>query len=222
MNLALFDLDHTLINGDSDVEWTRFMISRGLLDGDHHNRTNDAFYQDYLDGTLDIQAYLAFQVAPLARYDRATLDRLHREFMAERIFPVIPRKARERIAEHKAAGDLLMIITATNRFVTAPIARELGVDNLIAIELEEDGEGKFTGRPSGVPSYREGKVTRLMAWLAERGETLDSYGKSYFYSDSRNDIPLLSKVTDPVAVNPDDTLRAHALAHGWPVISLRD
>lgn len=222
MNLALFDLDHTLIADDSDVQWARFLIKRGLLDGETHSRQNDAYYQDYLNGTLDINAYMAFQMAPLGRHDRATLDRLHADYMAEHILPVIPAKARQCLAAHQASGDQIIIITATNRFITGPIARELGVDELIAIELEEDASGNFTGRPRGVPSFREGKVTRLMQWLEERGQTLASYDKTFFYSDSRNDLPLLSLVSHPVAVNPDETLRAHAEAHGWPVISLRD
>ncbi|WP_312854454.1 HAD family hydrolase [Paludibacterium denitrificans] len=173
-------------------------------------------------GTLDINEYLEFVLEPLTRYSRAELDVLHAQYMEEHIKPIILPKGRELLAAHQAAGDEVLIITATNRFITGPIARELGVDTLIAVEVEEDGDGQFTGKPTGVPSYQDGKITRLNMWLAERGKTLASYEQSFFYSDSRNDLPLLSIVSHPVAVDPDETLRAHAEAHGWPVISLRD
>ncbi|TCW32299.1 HAD superfamily hydrolase (TIGR01490 family) [Gulbenkiania mobilis] len=220
-NLALFDLDNTLLAGDSDHEWPRFLIRRGLLDEAHFARQNDHFYAQYQAGTLDIQEFLAFQLAPLARFSRAELDALHAEYLEQHIRPIIPARARELLAAHQAAGDVVMIITATNRFITGPIARELGVEHLIAVELEEGADGRFTGRPTGIPSFQHGKIQRLEAWLAERGETLGSYPKSFFYSDSRNDLPLLERVTDPVAVDPDPTLRAIAEARGWPVISLR-
>ncbi|TCP11000.1 HAD superfamily hydrolase (TIGR01490 family) [Crenobacter luteus] len=222
MNLALFDLDNTLIAGDSDVEWPRFLIKQGLLDADVYHARNDAFYEQYKAGTLDIHEFLEFALTPLARFDRARLDALHAQYMEEHIKPIIPQKARDLLAAHKADGDVVMIITATNRFVTGPIARELGVEHLIAVELEEDGNGNFTGRPTGVPSFQSGKITRLEAWLAERGESLASYDKVFFYSDSRNDLPLLEKVTHPVAVDPDEVLRATAEERGWPVITLRD
>jgi HAD superfamily hydrolase (TIGR01490 family) len=221
MNLALFDLDHTLISGDSDSEWPRFLTKRGLLN-EAHQRQSDAYYQQYLDGTLDIDRFLAFQLKPLAQFDRSELDSLHADYMREHILPIIPQKARDILAAHQAAGDVVMIVTATNRFITAPIARELGVENLIAIELEQDDAGNFTGRPSGVPSFRDGKIVRVEAWLAERGQTLASYDKVFFYSDSHNDLALLSRVSHPVAVDPDSALLAHATQHGWPVISLRD
>lgn len=220
MNLALFDLDNTLIAGDSDTEWPVFLIKRGLLPAEH-GAQSEAFYQQYLAGSLDINQFLAFQLRPLAGFSRETLDALHADYMAEHILPIIPPKARALLAAHRAQGDLVMIITATNRFVTQPIARELGVEHLIAIELEQAADGRFTGRHQGVPSFREGKIARLNQWLAERGESLASYGKTFFYSDSQNDLPLLSLVSNPVAVDPDAALLAHAEAHGWPVISLR-
>ncbi|MDC7710284.1 HAD family hydrolase [Vogesella indigofera] len=222
MNLALFDLDNTLIIGDSDSEWPKFLIKRGILDAEHHARQNDYFYEQYKAGTLDIYEFLDFQLAPLTRFSRSELDTLHAEYMEEHIKPIIPQKARALLAAHFAQGDEVMIITATNRFITGPIARELGVAHLIAVELEEDAQGNFTGKPSGTPSFQAGKITRLNEWLAARGETLDSYDKVFFYSDSRNDLPLLSIVSNPVAVDADDTLKAHAEAHGWPVITLRD
>lgn len=220
-NLALFDLDNTLLAGDSDYEWPRFLIKRGIVDQAYYDQRNHYFYEQYKAGTLNIGEYLAFALEPLTRFSRVELDALHAEYLDEYIKPIIPVKARELLAAHQAAGDEILIITATNRFITAPIAAELGVANLIAIDLEEDEEGRFTGKHTGVPSFQDGKITRLNMWLAERGETLQSYEKAYFYSDSHNDLPLLSLVNHPVAVDPDDTLKQHAQLHGWPVISLR-
>jgi HAD superfamily hydrolase (TIGR01490 family) len=222
MNLALFDLDHTLLAGDSDVEWPRFLIKKGLLEAEHYHRQNDHFYEQYKAGTLDIYEFLDFQLKPLTRHSRIELNALHAEYMQLHILPIIPQKARELIAAHEAQGDVLMIITATNRFITGPIAKELGVEHLIAVELEEDAQGNFTGKPTGVPSFQAGKITRLEQWLTARGETLASYEKTFFYSDSRNDIPLLEQVSNPVAVNPDETLRKHAEVKGWPILSLLD
>lgn len=221
MNLAIFDLDNTLIAGDSEAEWPRFMLKRGLLPQSHLDQC-EAFYHQYMAGTLNLPDALNFQLAHLANFTRAELDRLHADYMEAHIRPIIPAPARELLAAHRAQGDVVLIITATNRFLTAPIARELGVEHLIAIELEQDAAGNFTGRFSGVPSFREGKIERLDMWLAARGETLDHYAKTFFYSDSQNDLPLLGRVSNPVAVDPDPTLRAHAEAHGWPVISLRN
>ncbi|AXE28995.1 HAD-IB family hydrolase [Chromobacterium phragmitis] len=220
--LALFDLDHTLIAGDSDFEWPRFLIKRGILDAAQYDERNSYFYRQYQSGTLDMHEYLAFILAPLTRFSRHELDQLHADYLENHIKPLIPSKARERLAAHRAEGDEIVIITATNRFITGPIARELGVEHLIAIELEEDGDGNFTGRPTGVLSFKEGKITRIEQWLAERGESWDSYGESFFYSDSHNDLPLMKRVDNPVAVDADDKLRTYAEAHGWPVISLRD
>jgi HAD superfamily hydrolase (TIGR01490 family) len=220
MNLAIFDLDNTLIAGDSDAEWPKFLCKRGLLPAEHHQKS-EAFYLQYLAGTLNIEEFLDFQLGHLASFSRAELDSLHAEYMEEHIKPIIPQKARDLLSAHTAQGDRVMIITATNRFITAPIARELGVEHLIAVELEQDAAGNFTGRSAGVPSFRDGKITRLAQWLSVRGETLSSYPQIYFYSDSHNDLPLLSAVSHPVAVDPDPNLRAHAEAHGWPIISLR-
>ncbi|MCS3804943.1 HAD superfamily hydrolase (TIGR01490 family) [Chromobacterium alkanivorans] len=221
-NLALFDLDHTLIAGDSDFEWPRFLIQRGILEQAHYDERNNYFYRQYQQGTLDIHEYLAFALEPLKRFSRAELDALHADYLEQHIKPIITRKARDLLAAHAAQGDEIIIITATNRFITGPIARELGVEHLIAIELEEEEDGRFTGRVSGVPSFQQGKITRLQQWLDERGLSMDSYGQSFFYSDSHNDLPLLKLVDHPVAVDPDDTLRAHAEQQGWRVISLRD
>ncbi|AXT45443.1 MULTISPECIES: HAD family hydrolase [Chromobacterium] len=221
-NLALFDLDHTLIAGDSDFEWPRFLIQRGILEQAHYDERNNYFYQQYQQGTLDIHEYLAFALEPLKRFSRAELDALHADYLEQHIKPIITRKARDLLAAHAAQGDEIIIITATNRFITGPIARELGVEHLIAIELEEEEDGRFTGRVSGVPSFQEGKITRLQQWLDERGLSMNSYGQSFFYSDSHNDLPLLKLVDHPVAVDPDDTLRAYAEQQDWRVISLRD
>lgn len=222
MNLALFDLDQTLISGDSDVEWPKFLIRRGLLDSANFSSQHEYFCQRYLDGTLDLHAFLDFQLQPLTRFSRVELEALHAEYMEEHIRPMITQRARNLLAQHADKGDTLMIITATNRFITGPIAVELGVSHLIAVELEEDESGRFTGKTLGTLSFREGKVHRLKEWLQARGETLSSYEGTFFYSDSHNDIPLLSYVTHPIAVDPDETLRAHASKQGWPIISLRD
>lgn len=219
MELALFDLDNTLLSGDSDHEWAQFLIDRGVLDRDTYEARNDAFYEDYKAGTLDIYAFLDFQLAPLAAHPRAQLDAWHADFMAERIRPMIREAGRALVKRHADEGALVAVVTATNSFVTAPIARAFGVNHLIATEPQVR-DGRFTGKPEGTPSFREGKVTRLEQWLAARGETLSGFSRSWFYSDSRNDLPLLEKVTDAVAVDPDPTLRETAVARGWPVISL--
>jgi len=219
MKLALFDLDNTLLAGDSDYEWGQFLIDTGVLDRAGYEARNDEFYRRYKAGTLDIHEFLEFALAPLARYPRATLDGWHRAFMATRIAPMIRAPARALVERHRA--DLCAVITATNSFVTAPIVRAFGIEHLIATEPEQVG-GRFTGRVSGVPCFQQGKVVRLQAWLASTGMSMEAFERSWFYSDSANDLPLLEQVTDPVAVDPDDRLRAHAHAHGWPVISLRD
>jgi HAD superfamily hydrolase (TIGR01490 family) len=220
LNLTLFDLDNTLLNGDSDFEWAQFLIEKGVLDRELFEAMNRAFYEQYKAGTLDIHEFLDFQLKPLSRHARKTLDGWHAEFMRNRVSGMIRLPARELVARHQAAGDLCVIITATNSFVTEPIARVFGIDQLIATEPEQK-EGEFTGRVAGVPSFREGKVTRLETWMAQHGWDWNSFGESFFYSDSLNDLPLLSKVKHPVAVDPDDTLRAHAERHGWRIISLR-
>ncbi|WP_369050107.1 HAD family hydrolase [Burkholderia gladioli] len=222
-NLALFDLDHTLIPTDSDHEWGRFMIKLGLVDAESFKRQNDRFYADYKAGTLDIHAYLAAALAPLARHPRVQLDAWHEQYMQEVIRPAMLPAALELVRRHREAGDLCCIVTATNAFVTRPIADAFGVETLIACEVETvDGHpaSDLTGRATGVPSFREGKIARTEAWLASLGKSLADFERSYFYSDSHNDIPLLAKVTDPVATNPDDTLRTHAREQGWRILDL--
>lgn len=220
MKLALFDLDNTLLSGDSDFEWAQFLMSRGVLDRELHEATNVGFYQQYSAGTLDINAFLDFQLAPLARHSRAELDAWHAEYMAERIRPMIGAKARQLVQRHADEGALLAVVTATNSFVTGPICREFGIPHLIAT-IPEEKDGRFTGRVAGTPSFKEGKVARVDAWLKAMGHDLDSFACSHFYSDSHNDLPLLRAVTHPVAVDPDETLRRHAADAGWPIISLR-
>lgn len=217
MRLALFDLDNTLLAGDSDFEWAQFLIERGVLDREVYEARNVEFYEQYKAGTLNIREFLDFQLKPLARHDRAVLDAWHRDFMARKIIPIITDSARDLVRRH--TGDVCAIVTATNSFVTAPIARAFGIEHLIATEPEEK-EGQFTGGVRGTPSFREGKVERVLAWLAQRGQSFGAFDRSWFYSDSLNDLPLLSQVTDPVAVDPDAKLLAHAERNGWPVLRL--
>lgn len=218
MNLALFDLDNTLLAGDSDFEWAQFLIDRGVLDRKTYEARNQSFYDQYKAGTLDIHEFLDFQLKPLSQHPRKVLDAWHGEYMKQRILPMIRDSARALVDRHR--GELRVIITATNSFVTAPIARAFGIEHLIATEPEVRN-GVFTGGVSGTPCFREGKVERLEAWLAGRGESLKNIEKSTFYSDSHNDLPLLEQVGHPVAVDPDAALRAHAAARGWPIISLQ-
>ena len=217
MKLALFDLDNTLLAGDSDFEWAQFLIEQGVLDREVYEARNQEFYDQYKAGTLDIYEFLDFQLKPLSRHPRAVLDAWHREFMQRKILPIIRDSARELVERHR--GDLCAIVTATNRVVTGPIAREFGVEHLIATEPEER-DGEFTGQVTDIPCFREGKVQRLEAWLETQGRPLESFEQSWFYSDSLNDLPLLEKVTHPVAVDPDATLRGEAQARRWPVINL--
>ena len=221
MRLVLFDLDNTLLAGDSDYEWGQFLIERGVLDRAHYETRNRAFYDDYKAGRLDIYAFLNFSLRPLATHSRAQLDAWHAEYMQTRIAPMITDAARALVNRHLEDADLVAIITATNSFITAPIARAFGVQHLIATEPEQVN-GHFTGEVAGTPGFREGKITRLEQFLEHHGTRLDCLTSSHFYSDSLNDLPLLEKVQHPVAVDPDPTLRAHALAHGWPIISLRE
>lgn len=219
MRLAIFDLDNTLIQGDSDHAWGDYLIKIGAVDPVAYKKANDEYLQAYENGTLDINNYLEFSLQPLAKVSRQQLDKWHHDFMSDVIEPMILPKAEALLAQHRQAGDYLLIITATNRFVTGPIAERLRVDDLIAIEMEEDQDGQYTGRVEGIPSFREGKVVRLDAWLKEHPEiTLED---ACFYSDSRNDLPLLEKVDHPVAVDPDEQLRAEAEKRGWQILSLR-
>lgn len=220
MNLALFDLDHTLIPLDSDYEWGQFLVRIGAVDAEDFARRNAAFYAQYEAGTLDPVEYLEFALGTLARFPRDQLDAWHAQFMQEVIHPALRQSAHDLLKRHQDADDLIVIITATNRFVTEPIARALGVANLIAAEPERDAQGNITGRLRGTPTSGPGKVTHANAWLAERGKTLADFPRSWFYSDSQNDIPLLSAVTDPVATNPNALLKAHAQARGWPILNL--
>ena len=217
MKLALFDLDNTLLDGDSDYAWAQFLIEEGVLHAGDYNAKNDYFFERYKDGTLDIHEFLDFQLAPLAKRPRAQLDAWHNEFMRRKIRPMILPKAPQLIAKH--ADALTAIVTATNRFITRPIADELGVRDLIATDIEEM-DGVFTGKPRGTPTFREGKIQRVDEWLAAKGRKLADF-ESWFYSDSLNDLPLLERVTHPIAVDPDATLRAHATKRKWPIISLR-
>ena len=215
--LALFDLDNTLLETDSDYEWAQFLIEEGVLDGAVYEERNRYFYDRYLDGTLDILEFLDFQLKPIANVPRAQLDRWHADFMHRKIRPMIIPKARALVESH--ADALTAIVTATNRFITEPIAAELGVPNLLATDIEEV-DGVFTGKPRGTPTFREGKIRRVDEWLADMGHKLEDY-ESWFYSDSMNDLPLLERVDHAVAVDPDDRLRAEAQKRGWPIISLR-
>ncbi|HZJ91558.1 MAG TPA: HAD family hydrolase [Thiopseudomonas sp.] len=218
MRLAIFDLDNTLLAGDSDHQWGEYLCARGLVDADAYRAKNDGFYADYVAGQLDVVAYQNFCQEVLGQTDKAVLDQWHADFMRDCIEPMILAKGEALIAKHRAAGDLVMIITATNRFITGPIAQRLGVEHLIATECGMQ-EGQYTGELVNVPSFQAGKITRLNTWLAEHQATL---ADSYFYSDSYNDLPLLEQVTYPVAVDPDDTLRDIAQQRGWTVLSLRD
>ena len=220
MNLALFDLDNTILAGDSDYNWSRFLIQEGYLDGAIHAEKNEKFYADYKAGTLDIYAFVEFQFKPLARNPRTVLNQLLKKYVEEVIEPMITEKARALVKRHQDEGDLIIVITATNSFITKPIAELFGIENLIGTDPEEK-EGEFTGKVSGLPSFKEGKVTRLEAWLKNKKLSLASFEKSYFYSDSHNDLPLMQKVTHPVAVDSDDVLSEYAQSKGWPQISLR-
>jgi HAD superfamily hydrolase (TIGR01490 family) len=220
MNLALFDLDNTLLAGDSDYEWGCFLVDEGVLERAEYEAQNREFYVRYAAGTLDIHEFLGFALRPLAEHAPQDLARWHAEFMRRRVLPMIGEPARALVRRHLAAGDLCAVVTATNSFVTAPIAREFGVAHLIATE-PESAAGRFTGRVAGIPCFREGKVQRVGAWLAARGLDWSALARSVFYSDSHNDLPLLERVTDPVAVDPDDALEAEARRRGWRIISLR-
>jgi HAD superfamily hydrolase (TIGR01490 family) len=220
LNLALFDLDNTILAGDSDYNWSRFLIQEGYLDGAIHAEKNEKFYADYKAGTLDIFAFVEFQFKPLARNPRTVLNQLLKKYVEEVIKPMITEKARALVKKHQDEGDLIIVITATNSFITRPIAELFGIENLIGTDPEEK-EGEFTGKVSGLPSFKEGKVTRLEAWLKGKNLSLASFEQSYFYSDSHNDLPLMQKVTHPVAVDSDDILSEYAKSKGWPQISLR-
>ena len=217
MALAIFDLDNTLLAGDSDHLWGQFLVARGLVDGEAFAQANERFYRDYREGTLDIDAFLRFALQPLSAHPLGLLESLRADFVQESIVPIMLPAARDLIERHRADGDTLLIVTATNAFVTAPIAAAFGIPHLIATDPEL-ADGRYTGAVAGIPAFREGKVRRLDDWLARRGEDLVS---STFYSDSHNDLPLLLHVERPVAVDPDPRLRETALERDWPILSLR-
>ena len=220
MTLGLFDLDNTLLAGDSDYEWGQFLVDRGVLPREAYEAQNAAFLGQYQAGTLDIHEYLGFALRPLAAHAPQDLARWRAAFMRERILPMITPAARALVRRHLEAGELCAIVTATNSFVTEPIAREFGVPHLIATE-PETADGRFTGRVAGTPCFREGKIRRVDEWLAGLGRRLEDFAESRFYSDSHNDLPLLERVRRPVAVDPDPQLAAEAARRGWPVMSLR-
>lgn len=218
MTLALFDLDNTLIAGDSDHLWGDFLVERELVDPEHYKTANDAFYQHYLDGRLDIHAYLRFALDVLTRYPADQLRQWRAQFLRDKIEPIMLPAARALLQQHRDQGHRLVVITATNDFVTAPIVEHLGVEHLLATRVAMRGD-EYTGDIEGIPCYRDGKVDKLRHWLEDTGETLD---QAWFYSDSHNDLALLTRVDHPVAVDPDPTLAREARERGWPVISLRE
>ena len=218
MALAIFDLDNTLLAGDSDYLWGEFLIERGLVNRSEYQAANEKFMRDYEDGSLDIYAFLAFALKPLAQHEPEKLHAWRKELIAHKIEPIVLPSAKALIAEHRRRGDLPLIITATNRFVTQPIANLLGIEHLLATEPEFLA-GRYTGQVTGIPTFREGKIEALEHWMKEHDQTLDG---SWFYSDSHNDIPLLERVDHPVAVDPDPELRKHAERRQWRIISLRD
>ena len=220
-NLAIFDLDNTLINIDSGHAWSAFLIKKIPDDAAQTEAQNEKFYHDYQNGCLDIDAFCNFHLAPLARYSKEELAEFHREFMAEYIIPHISPMQRMLVQSHQMAGDETLVISSTNEFIITPICHLFGITNIIGTQLETGTDGRYTGNYIGTPSFREGKITRLNQWLAERGETLESYGKTYFYSDSKNDLPLLRLVDEPVAVNPDAELEKEAKEKGWPVLNFK-
>lgn len=218
MKLAVFDLDNTLLNGDSDYAWGQFMVAKGLVDRDHYTRENDRFYAAYKNKTLDIHEYQRFVLTPLIGFDAARREALHAEFMATVVSELRQSKADSLVHQHRQQGDELLIITATNRFIAGPIGPWLGIDNILATDPQEV-DGQFTGNIDGVPCFQEGKITRMQQWL-EQQQVQPQW--LTFYSDSINDLPLLEYADTAVAVDPDKRLQAHAEAQNWSVISLRD
>lgn len=217
MALAIFDLDNTLLQGDSDYLWGVFLGDEGIVDADYYARENERFYREYRDGQLDIMEFLRFSLQPLSQHEPQQLYSWREKFIASRIQPIISQQSYDLVNRHRSQNDTLMIITATNAFVTEPIAELLGIEHLIATRPEMR-DGRYTGRVDGIPSFQQGKVERLQQWLEAHDASLQD---SYFYSDSHNDLPLLQRVDHPVAVDPDDKLRHYAETHDWPVISLQ-
>ena len=220
MKLALFDLDGTLIAGDSDHAFGEFMVAQGWVDGQLHRQRNDAFFRQYQAGTLDIAEYIDFTTSAWRDRPLAEQDSLIQRFMAEVMAPQLLAPAHALLQAHRDAGDLIAIVTATNEFITRPIAAALGVPHLLAVQLERDAQGRATGHIQGLPSFREGKIARVQQWLAGLGLTLAGFERSVFYSDSTNDLPLLEIVHEPVATNPSTALEAIALERGWRILRL--
>lgn len=224
MKLAIFDLDNTLLGGDSDHAWGEYLVQAQLVDPDEHRARNDHFYHQYQHGGLDMHEYVAFTIDPIRKLDASRLQQMHQQFMRDHIEPMLLPKSAELIASHKAQGHHTMIITATNEFITEPIARLLGVDTLLATGLEVADEC-YTGKIRGIPCFQHGKVQRLQQWLEEEdfGAAAQRPGleDSVFYSDSFNDLPLLELASEAVAVDPDPVLEKHARERGWRIISLR-
>lgn len=218
--LCLFDLDETLIPIDSDHAWGEFMIRIGWVDESEFRRRNDEFYALYKAGRLDVHAYIAFVTQPLQARGAAELSDAQARFMREVIAPQLHPQALALVRGHAQRGDRIALVTATNDFVTAPIAKAFGIADLIAIRLERDAFGTITGRIDGVPSYREGKVTRVGQWLAGQGAHWSDFGRIAVYSDSLNDLPLLERATDPIATNPSPQLEAIAKERGWRIMNL--
>ena len=218
MALAIFDLDNTLIAGDSDHSWGEFLVDQHIVDRHFYKKMNDKFYADYESGCLDIYAYLEFSVKPLTKFSIRDLELLHQQFMLEVIDPIKLEKAKDLINQHRHAGDRLLVITSTNRFIVEPICQSFGINEVIATDLEII-DNKYSGNIIGIPTFKEGKVKRFNQWLMEQKESSDG---SYFYSDSINDMPMLLEVTHPIAVDPDSELRKEAESRNWEIISLRN
>lgn len=218
MALAIFDLDNTLLAGDSDYLWGRFLVNQGEVDGEYYEKTNQQFYEDYKAGKLDIYKFQAFSLEPITRMSAEHRNELHNRYMNDIIKPLIKPEAIALVEKHRKQGDQLLIITATNRFITAPIAKAFAIDELLATDPEVVDD-RYTGNISGTPCYQDGKVVRLNSWLEEHNQDLKD---SWFYSDSHNDLPLLKKVDHPIVVSPDDVLRDHAQKQGWPILELHE
>ncbi len=219
--LSIFDLDNTLITCDSDVAWASYLTEKGIWK-EKEARLRDKFYNDYDNGCLDIDAFLRFQLSALAQFSCDELNSMHKEYMAKYIKPHITKTAIKLVANHLEKNDEVLLISATNEFIITPIAHEFGINNIIGVSLEKDDKGFYTGNYLGVPSFREGKVTRLQQWLNHKAKTLDDYETTYFYSDSHNDLPLLSLVKNPIAVNPDKKLAQHAQNLAWKIINFTE
>ena len=220
MNLTLFDLDGTLIPTDSDHAFGDFLVRVGWVDAEHFKRRNDQFYQDYVNGTLDLAAYVDFATSAWRHRHPQEAEAIRERFMREEMAPSLRPQALELVRQHQRSGDLVAIVTATNEFVTRPIASAFGVEHLLAVDLQRDEAGHYTGRIAGTPTFREGKIRRVTDWLAERGLQWSDFARTTFYSDSTNDLPLLEHVSHPVATNPGPGLERIAQQRGWPILRL--